>query len=384
MFTRIKDFFLKIKDQIVLISSNLTGTIINAAFWMVLASILTKEEYGELSILFGIAFIGFAAGSLGIDKLIVVYGAKNEDVLQPAFALTLISAFVVSSIAFIFTNNIAISILIWGFLIFMPHIAEINSKKRYVEFSKQNLIYRVSWFVFSISLYYLLGLDGIILGAALASFPAFRWIYRFIKNKKVSITILRPKFNFMLSSYLSVLTITLFLWGDKLLIGPLYGLSILGTYTFAFQYAFLLNSIPVSLMIYLLPHEAQKNQKKKLKIYSVIISSFLTVFLIILAPVFVNNFFQNFQEAILPMQIMVVGMIPLVISTIFEASFFGREKSRIVFISTGIQTGSYFILLLILGAELGLVGFALSFLTSIIIRCIVNVIAYKFSTTNYE
>jgi len=382
MFPRIKEFFLKIKDPAVLVSSNFSGTIINAAFWMVFASILTKEEYGELGILFAVGFIGHAVGNLGIDKLIVVYGAKNEDVLQPAFALTLISAFIVSSIAFIFTNNITTSILILGFLIFMPYIAEINSKKRYIEFAKQNLIYRVSWFVFSISLYHLLGLDGIILGAALASFPAFRWIYRFIKNKKVSITVLRPKLNFMLPSYLSVLTITLFLWGDKLLIGPLYGLSILGTYTFAFQYAFLLNSIPVSLMTYLLPHEAQKNQKKKLKIYSVIISSFLMVFLIILAPVFVSNFFPHFQEAVLPMQIMVVGMIPLIISIIFEASFLGRENSRIVLISNGIQTGSYFILLLVLGPELGLVGFALSFLISIIIRCIVNIIAYKIFTTN--
>jgi len=106
------------------------------------------------------------------------------------------------------------------------------------------------------------------------------------------------------------------------------------------------------------------------------------VFLIILAPVFVSNFFPHFQEAVLPMQIMVVGMIPLIISIIFEASFLGRENSRIVLISNGIQTGSYFILLLVLGPELGLVGFALSFLISIIIRCIVNIIAYKIFTTN--
>jgi len=230
--------------------------------------------------------------------------------------------------------------------------------------------------IFSLSLYLVLDINGIILGTALAAIPALKWIYEFLKTKKIKIHALRPKLKFMLQNHFSILALTFFVAGDKLLIGQLFGYSILGSFTFALQYVYVLNAIPVSLMMYLLPHEAQNIENKKLKIYSVILSVILAIFLLTIAPYIVEGFFPQFQDAIVPMQITSLGVIPWTISIIFEARFIGKEKTKVVLLSTSTQTGSYLLLLLFLGNEYGIIGFSIAFLISIIIRCIINTSAY--------
>lgn len=377
LIKKAKDIISKFKDHATLTSSHFASTVINAVFWIFLASFLGPEEYGELGFLFAMAYVGQAVANLGIDRLIIVYGAKKEQILQPAYSLALISISIVSVIFYIVTQNISVSFLIWGMQVMLIFLSELNSKKMYAKYSQQIIIYRILIVVFALSLYQVFDIDGIILGAALASFPAFRWIYNFIKNEKTPISVLRPKLKFMLNNYLSLLTVMIFAWGDKILIGPLFGFSTLGFYTFALQYAYALNAIPISLMVYLLPLEAQKIQKKKLKIYAIIISSLLALLLIVVAPYLVNTFFPNYQDSIFPMQITAIGVIPWVISVIFEASFLGREKSKFVLIATGIQTISYFLLLMILGNEFGIIGFSMAFLISFIVRCVVNTVSYK-------
>ena len=368
--------FKKINDKIALGSANLISTIINSLFWIFLASILTKESYGELGFLFAVAYSGWAFANVGIDKLIIVYGSKNEDIYQPAYAFTIISAAIVSSISYVITQNIETSVLIWGFMIFMVHISKLNSNKQFVEQAKHTILYRILTIIFSLLLYLVMDINGIILGGALASIPASKWIYDLLKTKKIKIQALRPKLKFMIHNYFSILTLTLFVSGDKLLIGLLFGFSVLGSFTFALQYVYALNAIPVTLMMYLLPHEAQNIENKKLKIYSIILSVILAILLIILAPYIIEGFFPKYQEAIVPMQITSVGIIPWVISIIFEARFIGKEKSKVVLIATSTQTGIYFLLLILLGFEYGIIGFSIAFLISIIIRCIIDTAAY--------
>ena len=58
----------------------------------------------------------------------------------------------------------------------------------------------------------------------------------------------------------------LLMYGDKILIGSIFGFSMLGNYYFAFQVFMLLDTIPKSISQYLLPQEAEGKKNKKLKI----------------------------------------------------------------------------------------------------------------------
>ena len=65
-------------------------------FWFYFASYLQIEEYGELGYLLSIGTVGFAFAGLGLNHLIIVYGAKKENVLTPSYEISLISNSVIS------------------------------------------------------------------------------------------------------------------------------------------------------------------------------------------------------------------------------------------------------------------------------------------------
>jgi len=83
-------------------------------------------------------------------------------------------------------------------------------------------------------------------------------------------------------------------------------------------------------------------------------------------------FFPDYQESIFPAQIMSIAIIPITLYHIFEAQFFGKEKPRIAVIGGAIQTACYFVLIILLGTEYGILGIAVGFLISTIIRATYN------------
>jgi len=170
----------------------------------------------------------------------------------------------------------------------------------------------------------------------------------------------------------------LFWWGDKIIIGSMLGFAILGSYLLATQFVGLLYTIPVALGVYLLPQEAQGISNKKLKIYSVAGICFIILFSIMIIPSIINNFFVHYLDSILPIQIMLIGIIPLTILTIFESMLLGKEKSNHILYGTAMQTGAFFILLISFGNKLGLIEIAIFFLLSIIIKTIYISIITKF------
>jgi len=89
----------------------------------------------------------------------------------------------------------------------------------------------------------------------------------------------------------------------------------------------------------------------------------------------------EYQESILPMQIMSAAIIPLSISFVQEAEFLGRAKSRIVLFGTVIQSGLYLLLIIFLGGLYGLTGMAIGLLIAFIVRNVFNLIA-KWRTEN--
>jgi len=208
------------KNSIILTASNFLGVLVNGMFWFYFATTLDKDEFGELGYLLSFATVGFAFANVGLSSMIVVYGAKKENVIQPAFEISLISTSIVSVIVFLLTTDIWLFLIVWGLSIFNLMTAEQISQKSYISYSKYNLLRRFLVIIFTIALYPIFGIPGILVGFFLSNIPSFKILFRLVKLKKFSFyTLLKPKRNFMIHSYFLDLSQTLFWWGDKLLIG---------------------------------------------------------------------------------------------------------------------------------------------------------------------
>jgi len=157
-----------------------------------------------------------------------------------------------------------------------------------------------------------------------------------------------------------------------MVVGMVFGFTMLANYHFAAQYLLLIESIPISIGQYLIPQEAEGQKNKKMKLFFILLSCIVAIISIIAIPYGVTTFIPKYEESIVPIQIMSVGIIPLTIVSIQGVQFLGKENSRIVLIGSVLQSGSFLTFIILLGQAFGLVGLATGFLSAIIIRAIFN------------
>lgn len=365
------------RDLITLGTSNLGASVIISFFWLFLASILAKTEYGELGFLMSIVNVGSVVALLGMRSTIVVFEAKNQNVFPSSFVVILISSSITAIVSFFLTNNVYISFLIVGLNIFFIILSGLNSQQKYNAFSKHKLIRSALTVIFALILYQIFGLNGIILGYFLSTLLILKELKPLIKNKKLDFSILKTKLKFISFTYSTSLSDVIFRWGDKMIIGILFGFSILGSFYFAVQYLLLLETFPRTLSIYFTPQEAKGKKNKKMKIFAVIISGLITVVSIATIPYVINMFIPKYEDSIIPIQIMSLAVIPLSVIGIQQSEFYGKENSKDVLMGSIIQSGFYLALIILLGYNFGLIGLAFGFLLGVISRMIFNFIIGK-------
>jgi len=364
--------FNKIKDLLSLSSANLISSLIYGFFWIFLASLFTNEEYGELGFFMSVANMGSGIALLGLGGTILVYEAKNQNIFPASFVIVLISSTVASIVAFVLTQNILASLLLFGLSIFFVILRVLNAKKRYRDYSIHLILRAIITVVLSFIFFQFFGIHGILLGYFIASLMIIKELRSLLKNKEISFSILRSKLNFTAFSFGNRVSQVLLRSGDKILIGSIFGFSMLGNYYFAFQAFMLLDTIPRSILQYLVPQEAEGKKNKKLKIISIIAASIISVIAIILTPIGVMALVPQYQDSIIPIQILSVAIIPLSISGIQQSEFLGKENSKFVLMGSVFQSVLYLTLIVLLGSNYGLLGVAVGFLISAIARTIFN------------
>lgn len=368
----------KMKNIVSLGTANFSAAIIIGLFWFFLARIIEKTEYGEIGFLMSIANVGFAISMIGLGATVVVYGPKKENVFPAAFILVLISSSIAGLITYILVQNIVTSLLIIGMVVFFIISTGLQSKFRYSNFSKHLVIRAAISVLLALFFYQLYGINGILLGYFLANFLILKELHSLLKHNKIQFSVIRNKVKFMIKMWSNALSGILFWWGDKLIIGSLFGFSMLGNYHLSVQYLLLLETIPRSLAQYLVPQESSGQNNKKIKIFSIILACLISIVSIIIIPFAIGLFLPEYLESVIPIQIMSIAIIPLSISTIQQSEFMGKEHSSQVLFGSLVQTGTYFSLIVILGEIYGLEGFAIGFLSSAIIRVIINLFLKRF------
>jgi O-antigen/teichoic acid export membrane protein len=359
------------------------GTIVSNAiggiFWLYMASLLSTENYGEISYLISIGIMSSTISIAGMSNFLIVYGAKNIKIQSTVFFIGLISSGIAAAVIFFFiVDNITVSLYIIGFVIYTLIIGDLIGRKLFSKYSKIIIIQKIILVTFSIILYHVIGLQGIILGIAL-SFLAFSFIiYQSFKEIKIDFKMFKGRTKFAINSFLLDISNAFNGSIDKIIIAPLLGFSLLGNYQLGVQFISLVYLIPGMLFLYILTQDASGNSTKTIKKIIVIISIIFTSLSIMLSPIFVPIFFPKFVEAVEIIQIMSFSIIPSAITSTYISKYLGKTKSKIVIIGSSIYLATQILSIIVLGNIYGINGIAVSVVISAFIHMIYFLIVGKF------
>ena len=353
---KIKDIIIRFKDLTTIGIANAIASTIAGIFWLYMAALLGTEHYGEISYFIAIAGVASSVCFLGAGNTITVYTSKGEKIHSTLFFICGISSSITAIILFSIFLNSGVSVYVISYTIFGLVTAEILGQKLYRMYSKYLIMQKILMVTLSITLYYLIGPQGVILGYALSYLLYSIRLYKVFKDTKINFSLIKPRLGFMTNSYMLDLSKTFSAYVDKLIIGPIFGFALLGNYQLGIQFLSLLSILPGIVYQYILPHDASGNANRKLKKLTIFVSVILAVLGILLAPVILPVLFPKFTKAIEVIQIVSLAIIPYTINLTYISKFLGNENSKIVMRGSGIYLLIQITSIFVLGQYFGVYG----------------------------
>ena len=381
---------MKILEKIKILYQNFKGlTTIGAAtfisnglgglFWFYMASLMGTEAYGQISYFIAIGIIGSRISLLGFGNTIMVYSAKGVKIQPPIYLIAILGSVITSLILFfVFLYDVEISLYVIGFVIFSLITSDLLGRKQYRSYAKYLISQKIILIILSVSLYHLIGLNGVILGIAISFFPYSFVIYKEFKNSKIDFSLIRNRVKFITNSYANDLTGVFGGYLDKLLIAPMLGFALLGNYQLGIQFMLIFEIVPIMFYHYLLPKDARHESNTNLKKIIMLISVVLCVLAIILSPIVIPILFPEFTEAVSVIQILSIAIIPFTVTTILNSQFFGTERTRFVLIGSIILVSVQIPSIIGLAALYGINGAAIGILLGNTCQAIYLILSYKF------
>ncbi len=341
----------------------LSYSILGAIFWLILASILSVSEYGEINYYIAVAQIPASLAMLGMGNAITTFLAKGEEeLLREACSLVLFAAIVASLIMASIVWQSSLLVLATAF--FYMSIRELLGRRRYKEYALVNTGFRISQIALSVLLYFKLGIVGVLVGYTI-SLLIFSYRYLIsLRRAVLRIKSIRRKFSFVLHSYGLTVMGSLANFLDKIMIGSLFGFFLLGIYQLGYQFFAFLYTIPAALFAYLLPEESSGRSRRSIKVIGLILTISSSLALALFSPWIVFGFFHKFIEGLDVIRIMILASIPAAVVNIKNAEFFARERSKNVFLGSLVYVLVMIPSVLTLGKFLGGIGLAISLIVS--------------------
>ena len=359
-------------------SADLIGGAISAIFWLVIASLLLVEEYGEISYFVAIASLGICC-VVGSSDTLMVFSTKNQKIVPTLLLLTLIFTMIASLIAFVIIQRFEIIFLIFSFIVFQVSITLLLGKRLYAKYSKFLLTQKILQFAIGIGLYFLLGVNGVLIGIALSNFALIPIFYKELRNFKIDLSLLKPKKEFIINNHI-IYAISVFRRDiDKIIVVPILGFTVLGNFALTLQFYAIMMIFSSVAFKYLLPRDVSGEKNIQLKIFLILLSVVITLSGIFFSPFFIENFFTKFSESIIPIQIASLSVISTTISVILYSKILALEKSRFLMIANSVQLCAILIGTVILGILYGIIGVTIAFVLGNTIHAItLSAINYKY------
>jgi O-antigen/teichoic acid export membrane protein len=353
------------KGLVFVTAGNTIASLVGAIFWLFIASLLLVEDYGRLNYNLSLASLLSVLSLLGLNTTVITFLAKgNESLKYQANLLVLISNCFVALSLLIFIKDIPTIFLLFGISFYTMSWAEILGRRNYKKYSFVLILQRSLQITLSFLIYFIIGLDGLIIGYALSVLLLSYNFFKSFKGFKLTFKELTQKSSFIMHSYSQAISNTLTWYMDKLVVGPLFGFGILGLYQISFQFLLFLSIIPLSLFQFLLPRGASEIKVKRYIIIGLIVAAISSTSFFIAIPTMIKTFFPHFIQSLEASQIMIFSVIPMTANSILISRSFGREKSKPVLIAAGIYIFTLLLLMVSLGNILGLIGLAVSVLIS--------------------
>lgn len=375
---KIREIILQLRGLTTIGIADILGSVIAAIFWFYMARMLGEEQYGLISYLLAITGIASAVSLIGSENTLQVYTAKNVKIQATVYFVALITALFASIVIFFIFHNLGVSILVTGYVIFGLAVSELLGRKLYTVYSKYVITQKILMIGIAVSLYYLIGADGIILGMALSFLPYTVRIYKAFQGSRIDFSLIKPRFGFMMNSYVLSLSGVAIRSTDKLIIVQMLGLTLLGNYQLGIQFLEILQILPAIIYKYILPHDAIGNTNKKLKKVSIYVTIGLVILVFSLSPIIVPIMFPKFTKAIEVIQVSSLAVIPSSISVAYISKFLANEKSRIVLASSGLYFVVQVIAIVLLGKLFGIIGVTSALVLAGIAQTLFLVIVNRF------
>ena len=342
--------------------ARISGIALQAIFFLIFASLLGPEKYGELSVVVALAATFSIASRFGMNLSLQVYQAKQKFEISNQIKTLFVISTSIAALILLSIDPIAAFLMV-SLSFFIMNQQNLLGLSKYKKFMAFTILKSGLFFIIPFLLYFVLDLPGIVIGMSIANFVASA---PFFKNLKiVSFSGLRIYKKTLIQNFL--VDVSNFVYSvDKLLISFLFGFFTVGIYQFNLQIFFGLTVLPQILISYLISEEAKGVTHGKINVLAIITSVLVTAAAILLIPFFVSEFFPDYSEGIFSLQILVVTLIPSTISAIMVSKLIAKESTKIGFVSIA----NLFIILgliIILGQNYGLVGLSLAVLFSTII-----------------
>ena len=349
--------------------ADLGTAVIGGVFWLVIATLIDPEEYGQINYLLSIVGISFSICLIGIRETIIVYTAKKNPITPTIFIITGFSGLVgFVALGGIF-SRLDISFLLLGYIINDLCLGYFLGLKSYKTYSKFVLVQKVSSFGLGIIFVLIFGYEGLIAALAL-SYIHFIFIYfKVLKKEKINFSLLKNS-KFFVENYVMNVSGSFRSHLDKIILLPIVGFTIIGNYALALQVFAIMMAFPRLVFKYILPEDTDGNENKNLKIFTIIFGIVMALSGYFLSPIIIPVIFPKFLEAITIIQIISFAAIPSSINQIQTSKLLSKEKSRSVLISRLFGLSTMITLLVILTPTMQEIGISIAFLASSIILCI--------------
>jgi O-antigen/teichoic acid export membrane protein len=344
--------------------ANIGGSVISAGLWFVLAGFLQSEKYGELSYLIAIGGIVTTFCLIGGPQTILVYSAKKIQIQGTIYLISFISSIFSAVILYVFLQNLEIGIYVIGSVIYNLTISELLGRRTYGEYSKVFLTQKILQFVLAISLFFVFGEAGIILGIGLSFLVMTKFFYTTIRNEKINFELFKEKISFLVNIYIRDIGRAFNGNIDKILIAPLFGFALLGNYHLGLQVLSLLMILPGILANFIIPEEASGASTTKIKKYTILLSVFLAVIGFFIAPIIIPYFFPSYEDSVRLIPILSLAVIPSTISSMLISTYLSKENTKPIVIGYAVSIVVLTSGIVFLGSNLGVPGLAMAYVLS--------------------
>ena len=352
------------------------GNAIAAFFWIYMADFMGQEDYGELGYLLSIAGIASTISILGGQWTMSVYTAKGIQIESSLYFISIITSTISAVVLYFLFENVGISVYVVGLVVFNLFIAEILGKKQYKKYSKIFFSQKIILVTLAIILYYILGVEGVLLAYGISYLVFTSRIISTLKNRDFNFELLRKRFKFWMNNYVYELSSTARNQIDILLIGPLFGFALLGNYFLGLQVLSLFLILPLIIFRYTLPEDSSGSSTKQIKIMAIVASIGLALLGIFVAPEIIPLVLPEYTDVIDLIPLLSIAIIPRTTTAMLMSGFLAKENNKYLVLGNVISISVLVLGILYLPQYFDVVGLAIAYVLGVTAQTIYLIVVH--------